>query len=117
MTHITVYTEVQWVGWIREQLRRNGLDKGTVNYGKVMRMLYMCSGSNTKYTKRFIPTHHCATGGLVKCLSPQNPCGVSGVNSAAAKSNAIEEVGELSSDAEKQQKLVAKRCCVQGHFE
>ena len=28
--------------------------------------------------------------GCVKCLSPQNPFGVSGVNSIAAKSNTIE---------------------------
>ena len=32
--------------------------------------------------------------GLVKCLSPQSTFGVSGVNSAAAKSNTIEVNGD-----------------------
>ena len=41
--------------------------------------------------------------GWVKCLSPQNTFGVSGVNRVAAKSNTIEEISELSSYVRKKQ--------------
>ena len=42
--------------------------------------------------------------GWVKCLSPQNTSGVSGVNGVAAESNTIADISDLSSDINKQQK-------------
>ena len=36
----------------------------------------------------------------MKCLSPQNTAGVSGLNSVLAKSNTIKDIRGLSSDAD-----------------